>query len=110
MEHKFEFNGQVVTYRSGTVRDREARKLVIQKVTDLCGGSENMSELDGEILWDYATHITHTSPFEASWRRDANETADKLYEGMQLFGDADGGDYDVFRVARANARPPEKKS
>ena len=110
MEHKFEYDGQPIVYRSGTVRDREARKLVIQKIYALCGGRENISELDGEILWDYSNHITHTTPFEAAWRRDVNESAEKIYEGFQLFAEAPGEDYDVFKDARNAALPPEKKS
>jgi hypothetical protein len=110
MEHKFEYDGQSIVYRSGTVRDREARKLVLRKLYTACGGSDNIAELELEAMWDYANFITHTSPFNAAWRREVGDTSEALYEGFTLFYEGDGGAYDIFRGASLNADMPEKKS
>lgn len=110
MEHKFEFNGQPVTYRSGTVRDREARKLVLRKLYAQCGGYDNIPEVDSAIMWDYANFITHTSPFDADWRREAGDSGEVLYEGFVLFAEAPAAVFDIFRDAGLTAELPEKKS
>lgn len=110
MEHKFEFDGQQITYRSGTVRDREARKLILRKLFAVCGGSDNVSEFDRETMWDYANHVTHTSPFQATWRREVGDAPEVIYEGYQLFTEAPGEAYDKFRDAQTESLMPEKKS
>jgi hypothetical protein len=110
MEHKFKFDGQEITYRSGTVMDREARKIVLRKLYAACGGREHVPEIELETMWDYANHITHTSPFAADWRREAGDTGDVLYEGYTLFKQSDADVYDLFWNAILAAQPPEKKS
>lgn len=110
MEHKFEFNGQPVTYRSGTVRDREARGLIARKLIDACGGNENISELESDVMWTYAKVLAQTSPIDADWWREASDTAERIYEGYALFAEAPGEVYDRFRLAEKALQEPEKKS
>lgn len=111
MEHKFKFNEQDVTMRTGTNRDRAARRIASRKLLDACGGVENVSEIDQDAMWEYVTFITHTTPLDIIWWRDVAESSERLYEGYALFADDDSELSDALRGARReldNAR--EKKA
>lgn len=98
-EHTFEFNGQTVTWRSGTIRDRQQRKTFGRKLFQACGGSENMSIDDQEMALDFIDFITYCTPFEAAWWRDVNASMEDIYTGFAVFMGADGEDFDVFQEA-----------
>lgn len=93
----FEFDGQPLTYRTGTVRDRHIRRAALRKLFAAAGGDANVDDLTADMMLEYTLYLTNITPFKSDWWRDPSDTGESLYEGFKLFSDAPAVVYDLFR-------------
>lgn len=110
MEHTFEFDGVMYTWRRGTIRDAQVRKVITNKILKACGwdGQHAIPDEDNRGVFVYAEALAHLNPVQASWWRSAGDTPESLAEGYQDFMSMDEDLYTLLEKADS-AVVPEKK-
>lgn len=109
MEHKFEFDGIEYTWRRGTIRDVEARKVIVRKILRACGWeTAAIPDVDNTFIYRYADTLAHLSPVKVAWWRDAGDAPEAVAEGYHAFSDMDEDFYDLLDTAAAAVAPLKK--